>query len=122
MHHKPEQRNGAVHRAGQQSNEIDNSAWIHEETCADDGTGAGVYTDHLSAVWDLKGHGFSRAESRFITMALATEGLRCSGKFNSPQGLKPNFLPIRDGTAEAVPFQSSLSLGLGALVFSSRYK
>src|ERR1035438_2559635 len=88
MQHKPEQRNSAVHRAGQQSYEIDNRARVHEETCADDGTGAGVYTDHLSAVWDLKGHGFSRAESRFITMALATEGLRCSGKFNSPQGLK----------------------------------
>ena len=29
----------------------------------------------------------------------------CAGKFDSPQGLKPNAFDARNGTAEAVPFQ-----------------
>jgi inner membrane protein len=56
---------------------------------------------------DLKGRGFSRAISRPDSMpALAAEGIRM-GRDAFPQGLKPRISAPSDGTAEAVPFQSS---------------
>jgi Cu+-exporting ATPase len=56
----------------------------------------------------LKGHGFSRAvEAPNTDAALAAEGMQVSEE-TSPLGLKPGF-PIdpSDGTAKAVPFQST---------------
>jgi inner membrane protein len=56
---------------------------------------------------DLKGHGFSRAMERSnSTPALAAEGMQLGGEA-LPQGLKPRVPIPTDGTAEAVPFQSS---------------
>jgi hypothetical protein len=57
---------------------------------------------------DLKGHGFSRAASIPVSApALAAEGVQVAGQ-SFPQGLKPSTsLCSSDGTAEAVPFQST---------------
>ncbi len=54
----------------------------------------------------FKGHGFSRADFEANAVsALAAEG--CIEHFKTiPQGLKPGFLRLSCGTAEAVPFQN----------------